>query len=626
MQRARREALEGSTSPGSLSGAFQLNSTDMSLAVDHLVPGVNKSPQPRPDVRRKDSIGRSLGEERATLVVGILAAIYAILFWRSLNGRWFHPGWTTDDAVQQIYPFYQILYPEVFKGDLITEVMTGYLGPLHKILGYGITLVTRSPIMAGHWIMLIQLSLTLTFLFLAVRSAAGRITGLFAAVWFLHTRLVVQRLTGGLPRGWAPPIFAVFIYCAFTGKHRTILALLFVSCLLHPPATVLCGFAYGLYLVWNSFTGSAQTLNRKHLLSLIVAGPIYAATLLLVIHRPEHIGQMVSYEQASLMPEFQRPDGRFPFLPLPSVLADIRLFGFEPFIGRLYRAPSFLRSYVPEIVFSLLVLIFGLSLAKRRQIIPMELWFFIVAALSVYFLSRALAFRLYVPNRHIQIPFAMFLISGMSIGFWRMGTQLAKERWWGGLVALGILGSIIYLTSGAGLSGTANFNYTLEQRGRVFQWLRENTPESALVAGQPTFMDPVELFSVRRGYVTTETTHPFYVEYNAEMQRRLEIVFRAHYARTLDELLRIIEPEGITHFVFDRRKFSPEGLLAEKYFPPVAALVKQLTARPAPNYAYFELPQKVDLKNYPFMPFRDERAVVIDVGALKTFLAAQGKA
>jgi len=329
---------------------------------------------------------------------------------------------------------------------------------------------------------------------------------------------------------------------------------------------------------------------------------------------------MVTYEQASQMPEFQSPAGRFPYLPFASVEYELRLFGFEAFIGRLYRAPLFFKRYMPEIALSLLFFLVGVGVIKRRKMIPGQLWCFLAAAVAIYLLSRAFAFKLYVPNRHIQIPFALFFISALSIALWRAGKVFAGDRWPGGLVALCLLALLLKATSGSGLNGTANFNYSLDLRGGAFEWLRANTPPRAIVAGQPTFLDPVQLFAVRRGYVTTETAHPFYLNYNAEMRRRLELSFRAHYAANLKELLAWVEPEGITHFVFYRKKFYPDELVKETYFQPLTGLVKELTSRPIPNYAYFELPRTVDLQKFPFMPFRDDRAAVVDIAALRAYL------
>jgi hypothetical protein len=181
----------------------------------------------------------------------------------------------------------------------------------------------------------------------------------------------------------------------------------------------------------------------------------------------------------------------------------------------------------------------------------------------------------------------------------------------------------VFAGSGKGLNGTLNFNYPSDKKGRVFEWIRGNTPEDALIAGHPTHIDGVQLFGARKGYVTTETTHPFYTRYYAEMKRRNEVVLRAHYSASLEELLAVLEPEGIDYFVFRRGDFYPQVLPKLTFFPPFEGLMKELTSRPAEMYAYRQLPEQVDLQQYPFMPYKDRLSAVVDVEALKTYLQAK---
>jgi hypothetical protein len=257
--------------------------------------------------------------------------------------------------------------------------------------------------------------------------------------------------------------------------------------------------------------------------------------------------------------------------------------------------------------------------------------------LTVYFLSRILAFRLYVPNRHIQIPLAIFFIFAGTVGAWRalhQGKNSSRSEVgsyrdsrlryaWLSVCGLMVWATVIYAGSNVGLFGTANFNYSRDKKGGVFDWLNQNTPENALIAGHPTHLDGVQLFAIRRGYVTTETTHPFYKGYYAEMFRRNEISLRAHFSKSLEELVMISEPEGITYFVFRRADFQPGAMQKMKFFPSYKPLLDELTSRPENEYAYRQLPPTVDMANYPFMPYKDKLSVVVDIQALKRYLATQ---
>jgi hypothetical protein len=113
----------------------------------------------------------------------VLLVFYSYLFVQDVGSFWFNPEWTTDDALQQVYPFHKAIYPDLFKGDLITMVMEGYLAPLHYYLCFSLTYLIGDAIMMSHWVMLIQVLATLVFIFLAVKHYSE-------VYWRLAKRLV----------------------------------------------------------------------------------------------------------------------------------------------------------------------------------------------------------------------------------------------------------------------------------------------------------------------------------------------------------------------------------------------------------------------------------------------------
>ncbi len=549
---------------------------------------------------------------------------YCYLFYADVAPYWFNPKWTTDDALQQIYPFHAAYHPQIFKNDLITEVMLGYLPPIHYWISYGTTLLTHDPIMMGHWVMLLQVALSSIFLFLAVHTWAGFAPACFAVAWLLHTRHIMQRLTAGLPRGWAAVVFTAYLFCLAKNNHRAVLFTILVGCLLHPPATFLIALSYGLFLCWKLLRVETRSLHLKPFIQLLLAAPIFLVVTLYVLHRPEYIGTMVSYEQASKMVEFQNPDGRFPFVPLLEPWHEIRMYGFQAFISRFYNPGKILKGYAPQILIGLLSMLLIFQRIKKRELIDAKLITFLIGALTVYFLSRLLAFKLYVPNRHLQFPLAIFFITTFTVATWRLFAG-RHNRAWRGIVGLTLLGAFIFTLSGNGLQGTANFNWETDKRGGVYEWIKNNTPQNALIAGDPTHIDGVQLIGMRRAYATTETAHPFYDIYYKEMRRRLEISLRAHFARDLNELLTLLEPEKIDYFVFKRAQFYPEALQSAYYYEPFKELVKLLGSRQTSEYAYRQLPKDVNLVQSPYMPFKDRYSAIVDLKKLKAFLDKKTK-
>lgn len=552
--------------------------------------------------------------------MAVLMAGYMFAFFRQLDGRWFNPEYTTDDALQQSYIFHEVFSPGFWDGDLITTVMRGYLAPLHYWLTYAATWVTGSPIQGGHVVMALQALITCGFLLFGVRAFCGSaVPGMFAVVWFLHTRTVVQRFTGGLPRGWAAPVFAAFLYCVATGRHTLMLFCLLCGCMLHPPGTFLAGAAYGVWLLVLVAGHSRRAEGIRALKRLVLLCPLYLIVTLIVVHRPAEIGQMVDYDTASQMPAFG-PRGRFAFLPLPSASRHIRTYGYNAFLMRLHDPGDFLKTIAPYFVFGSLLLFAILAWNRRRELVPASVWAYFAAIVSVYLVSRQVVFKLYVPDRHLLIPMTFFLIVAFTVASWRLAAGPATWHRLRQCAVLVLLAGVIFLFKGTGLVQDCNFNYHIYRKGKAFEWLRENTPEKSVIAGHPTHIDPVMLFAKRRGYVTSETAHPFYPIYYAEMERRLAISLKAHYALTVNEFLSLLKGEGIDYYVFSRMRFYGRNLKTETYYRPLDTLVEQLTSREHTNYAYKLFPKQVNLEEFPAMPFRDKDSVVIDLKLLQEYV------
>jgi len=261
----------------------------------------------------------------------------------------------------------------------------------------------------------------------------------------------------------------------------------------------------------------------------------------------------------------------------------------------------------------------------KKKALPQPVLLLFVAIFSAYFASRSLAFKLYVPNRHLQCPMSVALIVAFSILLWSLfnrSKELNSTRFkeaWLSFFSMICLACVVWVGTGDGMYGDANFNYSRYKHGKVFEWLRKNTPESALVAGHPTHIDATQLFAMRKAYVTTETTHPFYPEYYKEMKRRYIISLKAHYARDWHKFVKLLSVDKIDYFVFSRKRFySP---IKDKVYSPLnEEVLQKLIKYPVEEYLYKKLPQQLDYKKAPFMVFRDDYSAVIDVNILRTWL------
>jgi len=575
----------------------------------------------------------------------VLFLVYGYLFFRNIGPYWFNPRWTTDDALQQLFPFHAVWNPDIFQNDLIYIAMKGYLAPIHYLLGYLITLGTKDPLMTGHWMMLIQLVLTLVPLALAVwtfcaadtnekmwpkrweaRHWAALAPALMAMTWFLHARPLVQRLTAGLPRGWAPPIFALYFLFAIRGNHRAILVLLGCAALLNPPAAFLAGFSYGGYVLYIAFCKKRVARSFKPFVELLVVTPFIAAATLFVTHRPPEIGKLATLTEAEKMPEFSKSGGRFTFLPFPPPLVELRDYSFRSVVSKIYNPGPFWHVASRALIALFVVVLLLASFFLKREIIPTALVIFLICDLITYFLSRPLAFRLYVPDRHLTFPMGMFLIAACTAGTYQLFKSGSLPRHWlrAGL-GLVIVCFVIYKGSGLGLqstdTGTANFNYHEKTRGGAAKWARKSTARDALFAGNPIHLDPIPLYGMRRAFVTHETWHPFYLAYNKEIKKRLDVCLRAHYSRDFNEFLALIEPHRIDYFIFERAMFKEHRLRKAHFNKPFTQMVTDLTSYAPNEYLISKLP----VGDRGVVPYFDTQSIVVDVKKLRAWVGSQEK-
>jgi len=553
-----------------------------------------------------------------------ITIFYFFVFYKDLAPYLFNSEWTTDDALQQSYIFHEIWIKDLFKGDLITDVMKGYLAPIHYWVSYFFTYFTKSPILGGHFVMALQLGLALFFIFkISKKFTNSYALGLFAMTWLLHTRPFVQRLTCGLPRGWSPLILLATIYFTTSKKYKLSLIFLFIGCLTNPPATIIAAFFYGLVLLIESVQLKKIT---KHFKTLLILAPFYVLITYSVVKRDSKtVGQMVSYEQAMQMPQFQRVgagsdkqgyNGRFPFAPHQSIKYDFNNYGFQPLKHRLYKKNNFISDNLGIILFIFVFLSLILNFKNKFKYCPKELYVYLFSILFVYFLSRPVAFKLYVPNRHLQIPMAIFWIIFISVFLFN---YLKEKNYKLILPSFVLLSLFIYYMTGSGLQGSANFNYHIYKKGKVFKYIDMNLDKNILVAGHPTHIDPVLLFAKRKAYITTETAHPFYPVYFKEVDRRYRKSLKAHYARNFNEFNEALIGENIDYFIFNKNRFYPEVLKKEKKIAPWGDLVLKLTSYEPSTYFYKSIPKKVDLNKYPYLLYRDDHSVLVDIKKLREF-------
>ncbi len=568
-----------------------------------------------PSERTSDrSVTQSSLAQKSTLlhslvVVGTL--LYLGFFASKLGEYWFNPSYTTDDAFQQSFVFHEVKQPGLFARDLIAEHMAAYLPPLHYSISYLSTWLLGSPILGGHGVMFLQLITATCFITLFIFRAAGVIPACLGTVWFLHTESVLNRMTGGLPRGWWAPILAATVYFVFQRNDRAVLLVLLVACLLNPPAALAAGVCYGLFTVYAAWTEGA----RRGLLHLALLSPFFALLLYLTTTRSPTLGHMISHEQAIAMEEFSRKGGRFKFLPFPAPVAELEKHTNQIFVREKGwpNQPTRQWIFIGTIVTITCLLI--TSTRRRELIIPRELLFLFASVIGLYFAARFFAFRLYVPERYLLFGLPIFLIPALLVGLSRIGGRQLNYF---------VLLFLVCVGTRLEFPRPGHFTVQISEGNSVWKWFATGTPKDSIVAGHPTLLNPIQLLGERRGFVTTEAAHPFFDVYYTEIRRRLLVTFEAYYARDTAKFVQLLTSEGIDYFVFGKKHFSPKELAAANYFRPYGELVKTLAAGTPNDYVYTKITQGNDQNVKSYITYENGELVVIDINAFESACTASG--
>lgn len=544
----------------------------------------------------------------------VLMVAYSGLFWSGLSNRWFNSNWTTDDAAQQQFLFHEVESPGLFKDDPISDYFRTYVPPLHSALTWHTTKLVGDPILAGHWIMLVQLGGLLLVGFLFVRRQLGVLPASLAVIWLLHSRHMIQRIALGLPRGWPPLLLVGGLYYMSKRNPAGVAFVMLAAVLLNAPAALIIGASYGLLLLWEVIDPKTRADGIKQIKLFIPLAALVGGAMLVVHSRPAWIGEAVSLEVAQSMPEMYKPAGRFPLVPLSPAVDELRHYGFMAFVSVFHKDYPEIKTVLPEIILLVFVLCFLYGLIRDRRIpMPREVFVLGMGSVLTYFVSRWVAFKLFIPDRYLLVPMSIFLVFA---GIFMVASlcRTSRARFTGAMV----LSVLVWLGSGSGLQGDLNFNKHVRMRSlAIWHWIAEHLPKDAVLGGQPTTLDMAMLVGRRRAYINTEAAHPIFSGYYALIKPRIELSLRAVYAKSLKDLYELLKGSGITHFIFKRDLFYANRLDNAKYFPPFDILVKELTKGPHETYAYREIQglSEEDLKD--LIVYRDPAYLVISVEGLR---------
>ncbi len=525
--------------------------------------------------------------------------------WSSLTNQYV----VMDDVRQQTYWMQKWSDPQLFQNDLLTDYAQNYVSWGVQAI-YALATPFINPVQFGKILSGILYLVTAGFLFGLGARFKDELTPVFVVCVFFFFGDFMERIAGGIPQSFGYPLLVSYLY--FLSGNNLVgagIALLLASVFI-PYVFVLCLVTHGLYLIhnyWHTIVGIFQKRTEQSnasakdyettqeqrfpfipvsaAFSIVLAGAgCLLMSLKYVFFKSNQFGELVTVADMTGKIEYSSL-GRYEIFPIPSIFTEfIRPWIFDlpfrewgPIAGWFF------------VVLGLIVIVYAWT--RKRWVTDLSgfkiFGYLFVASFILYFIARAVLFRLFVPSRYLELSLTIFYCIGAAVCLREAFENLFPRK-----LIFPILTSLLLVLGAVRLYHVGIYDYS--QDAKLYEFLR-STPKTCLMAGHPELMDNIPTFAQRKAFVTYELSHTWYTRYWDTIKKRTFDFFRAYYSDNPGEIRSFCREYGINYllvrdedFVEERRKsgdvyFQPFGdyirdstkkrsdfaLLDRKEFPPV---------------------------------------------------------
>lgn len=503
------------------------------------------------------------------LTVGLLSlVVFAVAHRHGLAS----PFVVNDDVRQQLYWMARWLDPALYPADLLGAYAAAYVPPGLKALyfaaakGFGLGPIPFSKVLTGG----LFVTLALAFFGLGVR-LEGRVLGFACAAMAWVLPFFLKNISGGLSRSFAAPLLALFLLAWMRRSDRGMAVVLLAQAVFIPYIALLCAGCACLDAFAARLTGRPDApfpTRPWHGLVLVAA----AALVWSFNHQLDAsgFGPLVGRAGLAAGPEFTAA-GRLELHPLPNPFFDLVYWPFES-IG------LFLDIGLWAGIASLVVLLPFVVVGARRAPWPRYLpllrpaALLLAGSLMLYVLARAVALKLFVPDRYITYTINLLYALGLAVVLRHaLAGLLARTRVRVGLLVLAAAVGAVRLTD-AGL-----YDYTADA---ALYAAVSALPKDALVAGNPELLDNVLTFGRRNVLASFELAHPWSTGYWALFYPRLAHQAAAYYAKDPETVREFARAYGVTHLVVREADLTPAAVAKGPLFAPFDDRIRELAAQP----------------------------------------------
>ncbi|HEY6722557.1 MAG TPA: hypothetical protein VI197_00960, partial [Polyangiaceae bacterium] len=360
--------------------------------------------------------GRLFLHARAQRALHIVSAVAVLASFAAYASVWLgfnqpmllNPDLQSDDARTILIPFHRYDSDPALADDPIANEMLDMV-PLGVHALYRVLVPFSDVFVAPKIVQALAFALILVAGAVLWRSRrAGLGAGVLLVFFLLHDWFAVERISGGLPRAFGFPCFALWLAGILANNRWARFGAPLISAVSYPTVLLLILAAEGLYAVRGLGSSSARVVWRRLRRYAVLCAACLVAVLPAALGSGDG-GPVHTLEQAQLEPAFGK-SGRLWILPF----AEPSKVFLETYIDQLLprgESPvdAVRDAYGNNAEVWATTLFAGLLLLGLMRLgpSPTVALAFTAGAVILYLLSRVLAFSLYSPERYYSFGMRM---------------------------------------------------------------------------------------------------------------------------------------------------------------------------------------------------------------------------
>ncbi|MBN2197334.1 MAG: hypothetical protein JW751_31315 [Polyangiaceae bacterium] len=530
----------------------------------------------------------------------------------------FHWPWLTDlmlqtdDARIQLFPLHRF-GPEGALADDEAALDQLAADPPGFVLLYAVLIKLGNLYLASKVVQGLLLAIVVgAGAIVARRKGLG--PGLLLVFITIQSSMVTSRIDGGLPRGFGYPLVVLWIAGAIANRGWVRAAATWLGALFYPSAALLMLGGEGVLMTAGCLRlGSGRILARAKRYSLVVAVTV-ALVVPFSVAQGGRAGPTLTEREARTMELFATSDrlGADERLPIPDPAPDLGPNLVAPFRANgTALAPSLHDVYREGgttgavLLFALLV---GLALAGASPP-PTTAIALSCASLVLFALARAVAYRLYVPVRFLDLGLPMATIA-LSIS--AITPLVSSRRGFRGAVPNLVVAVVMVLwwsVIGTGYGGRVGVPIDGRKDRDLYGFVRR-LPLDTRIASLPKDGDNIPYWAARATVTSYQTASPWFVDNWRRYDRRTRDTVRALLATRRADLLSYTTEYRVTHLLIRpedyRAGFRAKIALFEPYRSFALDLVRH---HQASDLVLSKVPRQA-------IVFRKDDRILVDVAKL----------